>query len=435
MIRAARHRIGVPWDAPVFKLSTSQHPLPRSLLVDTPEFEFSPALAPVDAASLATAERDAAALRGELRAALPGLAGRSSEEFAASRDVASQAAMSAPVDLQFLHTTPLTFGRRPWAIHIESTLPLFEPFFGHFRTWDIELDATPAWHFVRHLVRAPSCRAIFTHLRRTAADLPRLFRDDALAAKVRYAPLGLELPSDIGRAAAEAVARKNAKENGEEFVFLFTNSWHQDPDSFTKRGGLPAVLGFISLLQRRPNCRLVLRSALPPRLDRELVDLIRNHPRIQIIDRMLSDAELYDLVLQADVFLLPSANLHTISLLRAMAMGAVIVTTDVVGIDEFVRDGENALIIPARNGVTYRYDHDAGLLRERVEPLNRLDTPFAVNIAIALERLMGDRSLRNRLRADARRGLAERHRMGPWLEGFHAMLRDALAPPPQGLRP
>lgn len=428
MTGGARHRIGVPWDAPVFKLSNSQHPLPRSLIEDSSEFEFRADLAPVTAESLAAAQRNADMLRVVLRNSVAGADSRAIDDFIASRDVASQAAMSGPSDVLFLHTTPMTFGDRPWVIHVESTLPLFEPFFGHFRTWDIDLDATPAWRFVRHLLRAPACRAIFTHLRRTASDLPLLFRDEALAGKIHYAPLGLELPVEIARAADHAIDRKNAKSSDDEFTFLFTNSWHQDPDSFTKRGGLSAVLGFISLLERRPNCRLVLRSALPPRLDSELVRMICSHPRIEIIDRMLSDAELYDLVLQADGFLLPSANLHTISLLRAMGMGAVIVATDAVGVDEFVADGDNAIVIQARNGVTYREDREQGLLRERVEPLNLLDMPLAVNIGMALERLIVDRELRNGLRMRARRGLAERHRMEPWRDGFHAMLRKALSP-------
>lgn len=422
-----RYTIGVPWEALVSRALNVQHPLPRSLIEDTPDFAFSAALQPRTADGRAAVARDAAALRGELRQ-LP-VTGQDVDAFIESRSLDAQEMMAGPTDLLFLHTTPMTLGRHPWAIHIEATLPLFEPFFGHFRTQHIDLDATPAWHMVRHLMRAPACRAILTHVKRTADDLPKLLGDETLSRKIHYAPLGLELPAEIQHAAAAATARKDAKSGDDEIVLLFTNSWHQDPDSFVKRGGIEAVVGFLTLLRRQPNCRLILRTGLPSYLAPDLCDLVRHHPRIELHEQTISDAALYDLLFRADIFLLPSTHLHTISTLRAMATGAVVVTTDAPAIEEFITDGDNGLVVPAWKDVLYWEDRGRGLIREANASKRQPDGRLAANLVMTMERLIADRELRSRLRSNARHSIATRHGLDAWRHGFHAMLRAALAAP------
>jgi glycosyltransferase involved in cell wall biosynthesis len=419
------YTIGVPWGAPVFADYNGQHPLPRSLIVDTPEFTFSTALQERTAATRSAVERAAAALRDAVRPA--GLRAQDVDAFIASRAPDSQEMMSAPMDLLFLHTAPLTLGQRPWALHIESTSPMFEPFWGHFRTQHLDLDTDPTWHLVRSLVGAPECRGILTHVKRTADDLPVLFRNPTLAQKIHYAPLGLDMPAHMWAAAAAAVAAKDAKRPEDEVVFLFTNSWHQDPDSFIKRGGLEVIVGFLILLMRRPNVRLILRTALTDQLDPALREHVRTHPRIEVYEDAVSDAALYDMLFRADVFLVPSTHLHTISILRAMATGAVVVTTDAVAIDEFVAHGETGFVLPAWKNVMYWEDRERALVREAEASTRQTNGTLAANLLMTMEHLVVNPDLRVQVRGKARRQVMERHRLEPWRAGFHAMLRAALA--------
>ncbi len=393
----SRSLIATPWDAPALAAWNGRHPLPVSLLGDTDEFAFTGDLSPATPAGLDAVKHWAGVLHDDLVAG-----GRvdsaAASSFITSRDLASQVQMATPADLLFLHTCPMTLAQRPWAIHVEMLLPMFEPYFGHFRTWDIDLQATPAWHMVRHLLRHPNCRAILTHVRRTQEDLPRLFRDERLAAKIHYAPLGLSLDEAAHSLAAQAVARKNARASDDEFTVLFTNSWHQDGDSFFKRGGLEAVLGFLLVLELCPRARLVLRTRLPAQLNDGMRTFLRRHPQIELHENPVSDAQLFGLLTRADAFVLPSANLHTISLLRAMAFGAVIVTTDVVAIDEFIAQGETGIVLPGRRGSTYREDREQGLLRERPEPLREMDASLTAGIGAALLKLATDGEFATRLR-------------------------------------
>jgi glycosyltransferase involved in cell wall biosynthesis len=419
------YTIGVPWAAPVFADYNGQHPLPRSLIVDTAEFTFDSALQARTAATRGAVEQAADALRAAVRPT--GVREQDVDAFIASRSPESQEMMTGAMDLLFLHTAPLTLGQRPWALHIESILPMFEPFWGHFRTQHLDPDADPTLRIVRALVTAPNCRGILTHVKRTAEDLPVLFKAPDLAKKIHYAPLGLDMPADMWAASEAAVAAKNSKRPDDEVVFLFTNSWHQAADSFAKRGGIEVIVAFLTLLMRRPNCRLILRSLLPGYLDASLREHVRAHPRIEIYEDTIPDAALYDLLFRADVFLVPSMHLHTISMLRAMATGGVVVTTDAVAVEEFVTHGDTGFVLPAWKNVVYWDDRAHGLVREADASNRQTNGTLAANLLMSMEHLVVNPDLRVRLRANARAALMERHRLEPWRAKFHDMLRAAVA--------
>jgi glycosyltransferase involved in cell wall biosynthesis len=410
--------------------ANSRHPLPMSLVADDEEVVFDSRPSPVTGEAQAGVAQDAACLKAELAQLGVGLAADAIDTFVASRDIASQAMMQGDHDLLFLHTSPMTLGARPWILHVETLITIFEPFFGQFRTWDIDLDREPAYHMVRHLLRSPRCCGIFTHIARSRDDLPLLLAEEALARKVFYAPLGIDVPPAVAAAVPAAIASRNAKAPADEIVLLYTNSWHQHPASFYARGGHDLLLAFGELCERHPDrpCRLILRTALPESLGAGLIAAIRSHPRITLIEQPVSDEELFALLLQADVFVLPSANLHSISILRAMATGAVVLSADAFAVDEFIADGETGVIVSGRRGVTYREDRARGLLRERGELLFSAEGGFRPALTTAMERVLLDAELRRTVRGRALDRVRQRHSLAPWRSAFHAMLNAILRP-------
>jgi glycosyltransferase involved in cell wall biosynthesis len=91
-----------------------------------------------------------------------------------------------------------------------------------------------------------------------------------------------------------------------------------------------------------------------------------------------------DLFSRADIYVLPSARLHVVSILQAMAHGLAVVVSDGWGIDEYVDDGRNAVVVPGRYGKCSWMDGN-GMLRENYEPLLSAD-PVVVDglVRIAL---------------------------------------------------
>jgi glycosyltransferase involved in cell wall biosynthesis len=157
---------------------------------------------------------------------------------------------------------------------------------------------------------------------------------------------------------------------------------------------------------------------------------VRGMPNVEVIDGKLDYAAFVDLFLRADVFLLPSCGLHTVSLIEAMASGAAVIASDAPGVDEFVRDGETGIATKGRLGKLSWYD-ERGFLRQTFEPLKKnFDAAFAANLLAAMELLASDPSRRNAMSRKAFAHVRENHAMGPWTGGFGRMLDEVR----EGLR-
>src|SRR5262249_41521166 len=63
------------------------------------------------------------------------------------------------------------------------------------------------------------------------------------------------------------------------------------------------------------------------------------------IENYLSNKELNALMGSVHFMLLPSASLHSVSIMQAMALGAIPVVTDTVGTSRYVRDEEGGVVL------------------------------------------------------------------------------------------
>lgn len=413
-------RVGVPWNAPDLRRFNGDHPLPSSLIADYPGYRFDFALSPVDAASCRRREAAAGALRQALAALKPAPAPAAIEEFIASRGSDTQAMMWAPCDVQFLHTVPVTLGARPWLLHIEEMITVFAPFVWHGTSANVRIRERPVYRIVKHLLEAPACRAVFSHLKHSAEFLPVLFESETLAAKVHHVPLGIEFSPAATKKIADAQAGRG---RGAGTTFLFTNSWSHEEGSFILRGGADVLGAFIQLVAKYPDSRLIMLSPLPVSYyGRGFADFVRRLPNVHVIDTRVSDDELVDLMLAADVFLIPSVGLHALSILRAMYCGLPVVVSDAPGNEEYVRHGETGLVVEGRRGKTAWYD-ETGFLHQTFEPVFGTTLgAFAANLFRTMEQLVQDREGRRRVGRAARDYVLRHHPIDAWRAGFLRIL-------------
>jgi len=112
---------------------------------------------------------------------------------------------------------------------------------------------------------------------------------------------------------------------------------------------------------------------------RRVVENKQRHPNLSVITKRLSDREFRDLYDRARLVVMPLHPVLTAggvtAFLEAMATGKPQIVSDSAGLRDYVRDGENALVVPC---------HDAGGLRQ------------------AILRLLGDDALRQRLGESSR---------------------------------
>ncbi|MCR9255871.1 MAG: hypothetical protein NXI16_07210 [Alphaproteobacteria bacterium] len=424
--------VKVPWSTPVYREFSGPHPMMMSLAGSFPGIRFDfdlPEPGPDDLERAADEQR--ALTRALTPLAAPDLVAR----FVESRGLASQAMIRPPHDLVLHHSMPFTFGQSPWCIHIEEIVTLFAPFLWHGKSAGVAARDVPVMPLVRALLESPACRFISSHLSHSADWLGTVFDSEIIRAKSRHIPFGVDFPETPAQAIDAEIARRNAKADDAPVRFLFTNSWSQDPNSLLVRGGLDALLAFAEVLKNRPDWTLTVRSRLPTELlGEDFGGFVKSIPNLSIIDTPISDAEMAALYLDADIYLLPSVGLHTVSILQAMYFGAVLIASDAPAVDEYVTQDVNAAVVPGRENVFSWYGED-GLLNQTFDPLFQgVDQKFTERLFQTMLTLGDDRARQKRLRNTARRFVLDRHGLGPWQSGFEKLLRDALGTGGKGAR-
>ncbi|MDQ3185878.1 MAG: hypothetical protein M3Q16_05335 [Pseudomonadota bacterium] len=255
-----------------------------------------------------------------------------------------------PGDIEFHHTSPLTNGERPFVFHCESFLPIFMPFANQGN--GAIKNSNELRKFYGQLLSSKNCLGIFSHVPETLDQIRNFFGNDQVSEKLRR--------SRIGLADHTLKILLDARKDycAERPIFLFTNSAHQNPRSFALRGGIISLLFAEKFLRSGRDALFIFRTARP--MDRELrgwgVDLVFMHSvenrQIMWLEGHVSEHEQLRLFMTADVLLLPSVNLHSVTIMQALAAGAIPVVTDTYGPDLYVKDGQNGIILKGvRNAV------------------------------------------------------------------------------------
>lgn len=310
----------------------------------------------------------------------------------------------------FFPSVPFHLNQFRWTVEIEDAASLLYPFIQNGQTGEIGMETLgPIRPVFRSLLGSDKCRAVISHMKSTAENLPVLLGAPELKKKVFYVPLGIPAPDWMAVTAA-----KSNKGPGPRF--LFSNSWHQHGDGFYLRGGLDVLETFARIREQIPNAQLTLRTALPADLPQRYQDLIREHG-VKVVSEFLTKEDWFRLRAESDYFLFPSARIHIVSFLEAMAFGMCVVTSDGWGIEEYVRHNENGIVIPARSKVAWM-DKQVGLLREDYSKMRTSDPLLCSKMADAVIALENNPQRRASIVNRARRDIDEVYTLENWNNGL-----------------
>jgi len=156
----------------------------------------------------------------------------------------------------------------------------------------------------------------------------------------------------------------------------------------------------------------VLRTRLPADLDQRYRRII-DRCDVQVIDQFLSEPEMEALFNRADIYVLPSARLHVVSVLQAMASSLAVIVSDGWGMAEYISHGRNGLIVRGRYGRTSWMESN-GMLREDYQPLLQADTVVTQGLIDALPSLIQDAAMRANLAETALDEIGTRFSMERW---------------------
>ena len=343
-------------------------------------------------------------------------------KFLKTRDLESQRSIGqAGASLVFFPSVPFHLNQSPWMIEVEDSTSLFYPFLNNGSTKHTgTISRQRFFPIYDELVHSPQCKGIITHMKSTADSLPTIFNSPSLSKKVFHIPLGINLPDWT------EVMKAKAKKEG-EILILFANSWHQDPANFYLRGGLD-VLETFSLIKRQcPAARLVIRSALPRDLAKKHPEHFKmtKEPGMEILDHFLKADEWERLKMSADYFILPSARIHVVSILEAMAYGMTLITSNGWGIEEYAKDNHNAVVVPGRDRVAWM-DGDTGILREDYSLMFQTDRRIVEGMAKAVVYLNSDSSFKDKLTLQARSDVENIYSVHNWNQKLKAVLENIV---------
>lgn len=338
-------------------------------------------------------------------------------QFIATRDLFSQFQIPPDVDLVFLTTWAYIMTDKPWVIEIEDPTTLFAPFINNWTMNSTDISKTFYYRLIKKMIESDNCRGIISHVRSTAENIPILFKNKNLAAKTIHIPLGVRLP----QISFSGIKKANKK----EIQILFTNSWHQKSIGFYVRGGIDLLEAFSIIAARYSNVRLVLRTMLPADLNTRCRKILADYP-IQVENRFLPKEEIENIHLNSDIYVLPSARIHVVSILEAMAYGLAVVVSDGWGICEYVEDGKNGLVVKGRYGKCSWMD-ERGMLRENYDVLFSSDPVVVQGLVTALSSLIENKNLREQLGQTAKRDVETKFNVQNWDKSLTAVFGRMLS--------
>jgi glycosyltransferase involved in cell wall biosynthesis len=158
-----------------------------------------------------------------------------------------------------------------------------------------------------------------------------------------------------------------------------------------------------------------------------MFDTVRSSKRcnVTVVHRFLPADEIRSFFDSADSYGLPSARLHVVSILQAMAHSLAVVASDGWGVSEYIEHGRNGLIVPGRYGETSWMTTDGMLMEDY-----RLLLSATANVANALNEtlalLIEESGMRWHLGETAKRDVETKFSLASWNLGLRRAFDRAL---------
>jgi hypothetical protein len=121
----------------------------------------------------------------------------------------------------------------------------------------------------------------------------------------------------------------------------------------------------------------------------------------------LANHEINALMASSHFFLLPSASLHSASIMQAMLLGTIPVVTDTVGTSVYVTDCKTGIVLNGMRAAVWREDEETGIPVDRYSRMPELDDSLVSQLSSRIGKLVDDSAayseMRKRILAHAKK--------------------------------
>ncbi len=160
------------------------------------------------------------------------------------------------------------------------------------------------------------------------------------------------------------------------------------------------IIAFDNISKKYDNVNLTIRSYL----SQDLKQITDKNPKINVIDSVLSKEQLYELYINADIFVLPAHETCGISLFDAMSFELPVIAMNVYDIPEAITHMKNGILIDGHKDMKYYtktnmpYDYSFKF----VSDMKKYSNHIISQLEDYFVKLIEDSSLRKKLAKEAR---------------------------------
>tara|TARA_R110000824_G_scaffold51990_4_gene144543 strand:- start:3377 stop:4474 length:1098 start_codon:yes stop_codon:yes gene_type:complete len=244
----------------------------------------------------------------------------------------------------------------PHCIVIEDYITLFFPHIHNGSNFNFNPQTFAHMPAYKEAFEDENFRGVVCHMHQTLESINKMFDySEKIEKKLFYLPL-----------AYESKIEKIKPTDPNKIVLTFTNSFGGQKNNFPLRGGLECLMVYKDLYESG-NTNLFLNLVGPVNVDDELLEWFKNCENVSIHGpntvihgrEMLTDDVIHNILLDTDIFLIPACRIHSMSVVRALCYGNVVIGSNGWGFNEFL-DEEHCC--DGQEKATYLED---GILKER----------------------------------------------------------------------
>jgi hypothetical protein len=221
----------------------------------------------------------------------------------------------------------------PHCIVIEDYITLFFPHIHNGSNYKFDYKSFSLLEQYRKAFESDHFRGVVCHMRQTLDSISTIFgNNEKINKKLFYLPL-----------AYDGAINKIKPTNKERIVLTFTNSFGGQKNNFPLRGGMECLLAFKQLYETGYT-ELYLNLTGEVKLEKDLLEWFQNCPNVNIFEpntvrhdrKMLTEETIHDILVDTDIFLIPACRIHSMSVVRSLCYGNIVIGSNGWGFDEFL---------------------------------------------------------------------------------------------------
>jgi len=221
----------------------------------------------------------------------------------------------------------------PHCIVIEDYITLFFPHLHNGSNQDFDYKTFKLMDAYKGAFTNNNFRGVICHMRQTLESIDKMFgHDKEISRKLFYLPLAYKSEIDTIKPT-----------NKDKIILTFTNSFGGEKNNFPLRGGLEVLMAYKQLYESGHH-NIYLNLIGPLNVDSDLLGWILNCKNVSIYDSntsihgrpMITDDVIHKVLLDTDIFLIPACRIHSMSVVRALCYGNIVLGSNGWGFNEFL---------------------------------------------------------------------------------------------------